>query len=533
MSTTGSHQVPASAREREVIEAFRAGGVLTRARIAETTGLGRSTVSAVLTRLTDEGVIAVVGHEEHDGRGRPTERLAVVPDAVRAIGIDLAHGAVRVVALNVLGETLAQEERAHEDAFGVGPRHRIVHELLAGLELPEHTPALRGIGLGVSGPVSFTRPERAPWRPLVADLTARHGVPVQVDNTTRFAAFAEHMAGAEDRRTTLHVRCYQGVGGAVVREGALDLGAAGMAGEVGHLPVEDPGMTCRCGRSGCLETVASTPAVLAALSAGDVRLPIQCLQPGGVHPHAIVRHCAGTSPILRPYCNGDMAALGIVDDTVANQIVQHPSQKGGVALHPGRAARMLLGKFQFIPFRQTAVEHLAHRLPPRLRQIHRLPADGLEGVFQLGGQVQILHQRSQPLPLPPDHPGLVTGLGWEGVVVLQLAGVAQHHGQGRADVMGHPSNPLRPGVVLLHQVIPGPVQPRVDLRQFTPFVQRLITAQAQALDALQDGGHGLLHPAGVPQHQEDHQQQVAYKDHDGSHQEHQQGGLFHGKVVFH
>jgi len=285
MSTTGSHQVPASAREREVIEAFRAGGVLTRARIAETTGLGRSTVSAVLTRLTDEGVIAVVGHEEHDGRGRPTERLAVVPDDVRAIGIDLAHGAVRVVALNILGETLAQEERAHEDALGVGPRHRIVHELLAGLELPEHTPALRGIGLGVSGPVSFTRPERAPWRPLVADLTARHGVPVQVDNTTRFAAFAEHMAGAEDRRTTLHVRCYQGVGGAVVREGALDLGAAGMAGEVGHLPVEDPGMTCRCGRSGCLETVASTPAVLAALRIHGIVLRSASELPGALAAH--------------------------------------------------------------------------------------------------------------------------------------------------------------------------------------------------------------------------------------------------------
>ncbi|MBP2380130.1 ROK family transcriptional regulator [Brachybacterium sacelli] len=293
MSTTGSHQAPASAREREVIEAFRAGGVLTRARIAETTGLGRSTVSAVLTRLTDEGAIAVVGHDEQDGRGRPTERLAVDPDAVRAIGIDLAHGAVRVVTLNILGETLAQEERAHEDALGGGPRHRIVHELLDGLDLPERTPALRGIGLGVSGPISLTRPERAPWRALVADLTARHGFPVQVDNTTRFAAFAEHLASAEDGRTTLHVRCYQGVGGAVVREGALDLGATGMAGEVGHLPVEEPGMTCRCGRSGCLETVASTPAVLAALRTHGIVLRSPSELPG-----ALVAHPKALRPVL-------------------------------------------------------------------------------------------------------------------------------------------------------------------------------------------------------------------------------------------
>lgn len=285
MSTTGSQETPAHAREKDVIDAFRAGGTLTRARIAEITGLGRTTVSAVLTRLSEEGVIVVVGHDEQDGRGRPTERLAIDPGAVRALGIDLAHGAVRIVALNTLGETLAREERIHDDALGIGPRRRIVHDLLDGLDLPERIPSLRGIGVGVSGPVSLARPDRAPWRTLVTDLDERFDVPVEVDNTTRFAAFAEHLAGPEDGRTTLHVRCYQGVGGAVVREGVLDLGATGMAGEVGHLPVESPGMTCRCGRSGCLETVASTPAVLAALRTHGIEVGSPAELPGALAAH--------------------------------------------------------------------------------------------------------------------------------------------------------------------------------------------------------------------------------------------------------
>lgn len=310
MSTTGSHQTPAFAREREVIETFRAGGVLTRAQVAETTGLGRSTVSAVLTRLLDEGAVAVVGHNEQDGRGRPTERLAIDPNAVRAIGIDLAHGAVRVAALNTLGETLAQQEHAHKEALGFGSRHHIVNELLVGFDIPEHIPALRGIGLGVSGPISLTRPERAPWRALVADLTARHGVPVQVDNTTRFAAFAEHLASKKNGRTTLHVRCYQGVGGAVVREGALDLGATGMAGEVGHLPVEEPGMMCRCGRSGCLETVASTPAVLAALRTHGIVLRSPSELPG-----ALAAHPKATRPVLDRVARSIARAL-IVTNTL-------------------------------------------------------------------------------------------------------------------------------------------------------------------------------------------------------------------------
>jgi predicted NBD/HSP70 family sugar kinase len=304
MSTTGSLPTPAHPREAEVIDAFRDGGTLTRARIAESTGLSRSTVSAVLTRLVEEGAVEVVGHEEQPGRGRPTERVAIDRTAVRAIGIDLAHGAVRIVRLNTLGEVLASREQTHEESLGADRRQQLVLRMLAELDVAELDPAetdpaeldpaetdpmepdataltsedldgasfpsarptaLRGIGLGISGPAALTRPERAPWRGLVESLRARYGVPVHVDNTTRCAAFAEHLAAGDGSRTTLHVRCYQGVGGAVVRDGVLDLGADGMAGEVGHLPVEIPGMACRCGRSGCLETVASTPAVLAAL----------------------------------------------------------------------------------------------------------------------------------------------------------------------------------------------------------------------------------------------------------------------------
>ncbi|UEJ84259.1 ROK family protein [Brachybacterium halotolerans subsp. kimchii] len=296
MSTTGSLPTPAHPREAEVINAFRGGGTLTRALIAESTGLSRSTVSAVLTRLVEEGAVEVVGHDEQPGRGRPTERVAIDRTAVRAIGIDLAHGAVRIVHLNTLGEVLASREQTHDEGLGAARRRQLVLRMLAELDAADaaggadgadgsgepagpvepgrstRRTALRGVGLGISGPAALTRPERAPWHGLVEALEARYGVPVHVDNTTRCAAFAEHLAAGDGHRITLHVRCYQGVGGAVVRDGALDLGADGMAGEIGHLPVEIPGMACRCGRSGCLETVASTPAVLAALRSHGVVL---------------------------------------------------------------------------------------------------------------------------------------------------------------------------------------------------------------------------------------------------------------------
>ena len=120
-------------------------------------------------------------------------------------------------------------------------------------------------------------------------------------------------------------------------------------------------------------------AVFPALGTGDIRFLVQRLQPDIIHPHAIIGHCAAASPILRAHRNRDMAPLGIVDDAVADQIVQHPPEKGGIAIHPGRTARMLLGKCNLKLFWQAAVEHLAHRLPPGLCQIPRLPSDVLEG----------------------------------------------------------------------------------------------------------------------------------------------------------
>ena len=70
-------------------------------------------------------------------------------------------------------------------------------------------------------------------------------------------------------------------------------------------------------------------AVLAALGAGDICRPVQRLQPGGIYSNAIICHHAGASLLLRAYHDGDMAALGIMDDAVADQIVQHPPQEDG------------------------------------------------------------------------------------------------------------------------------------------------------------------------------------------------------------
>jgi predicted NBD/HSP70 family sugar kinase len=78
------------------------------------------------------------------------------------------------------------------------------------------------------------------------------------------AALAEFRRHPSDRNVIL-IKLGRGVGAGVVLSGELFMGQHSAAGEVGHVRVLDDGERCRCGNAGCLETVASVPAILRRL----------------------------------------------------------------------------------------------------------------------------------------------------------------------------------------------------------------------------------------------------------------------------
>jgi glucokinase-like ROK family protein len=103
------------------------------------------------------------------------------------------------------------------------------------------------------------------WRdyPLRDSLTEAFGKPASVHNVTHAAAVAEGADGAaREARQFVWVYIGTGVGAGIMLDGQLFTGQRGFAGELGHCPVADGGPLCACGRRGCLETVASAPAVV-------------------------------------------------------------------------------------------------------------------------------------------------------------------------------------------------------------------------------------------------------------------------------
>ena len=126
-----------------------------------------------------------------------------------------------------------------------------------------------GIGVGCGGPMSaggdLVSPLNIPqWRDfaLAGRLADHTGLPVVVDNDAKALALGEGWCGAAiGERDYLAMVVSTGVGGGLVVDGRLLDGAAGNAGHIGHVVVEPDGPTCVCGRRGCLEAVASGPAI--------------------------------------------------------------------------------------------------------------------------------------------------------------------------------------------------------------------------------------------------------------------------------
>ena len=146
--------------------------------------------------------------------------------------------------------------------------------------------ALQGIGIGVPGPyaaapgVLGVAPHESaaaghPEPPAQAEFAERFGAPVIVDNNTRLAALAEAIFGSSSVEDLLYLRLSDGVGGGLVVGGRLVTGSSGLAGELGHVTVDPNGVECRCGKRGCVETLASVPAILA--SCRDLGLAVRDL----------------------------------------------------------------------------------------------------------------------------------------------------------------------------------------------------------------------------------------------------------------
>jgi predicted NBD/HSP70 family sugar kinase len=285
--------------------------------LSERTGLSASRVTKVVTPLLASGVIEEVAVlPSSDGPGRPRRMLAVRRNRSAVVGIKLAPTLVTGVLTDMEARVLASADRKLSSARPDAAIHamgQVCAELRAHAEIPTV-----GIGVGLGGHVDSQLGVCVwsgilGWRDVaIADrLTAATGLPVVVNNDVNSLAVAEQWFG-EGRgvRSFAVVTTGIGIGCGLVLNDQLHAGSSGLAGEFGHLPLVADGPRCSCGNRGCLEAVASFPAVLRTLRDNGIR-------------------CRSISGAVR---------LARKDDTASGAVVRDAFAAAGTALGRGVAA---------------------------------------------------------------------------------------------------------------------------------------------------------------------------------------------------
>ncbi|MDQ0471779.1 ROK family transcriptional regulator [Labrys wisconsinensis] len=241
--------------------------------IVRKTGFDKSTVSSIVNRFDELGLIIRSAQAAGNRPGRPAEGLAISPHSGLLVGVQVEAEEIAFVAAGLDGAPLVHRRRPFDGAV-----ERLEAEVAEGIEAVigdglRSTPLL-GVGVSLPGLVrhdgSLVHAPVLGWHdiPVLERLQRTVKAPIYVGNDGKAAAMAERMFGScVDVDDFVYLFSGSGVGGALFLGGAMYLGAEGLAGELGHLKVVPQGRLCSCGASGCLSAYLSEKALAAHASA--------------------------------------------------------------------------------------------------------------------------------------------------------------------------------------------------------------------------------------------------------------------------
>lgn len=291
---------------------------LSRAELAKRTGLTKATMSLLVSMLVDDGVVREGEPSVQSSYGRPSTPLLIAGGRYCGIGLQVNTDGYGVIVLDLDGTVIS--ERWVDADISAPDADEVFAELDAlAMEqealLAERGCTVAGAGLAlpglVTGDMRLLMARNLGWEQL--DLTrfdVMRRLDVTAGNEANMAALAQ-IPGYAMRRdgdgivgpseSFIYLSTDVGIGGAVVRNGHVEIGDHGFGGELGHTSVELRGPVCRCGRRGCLETYAGRRAMVesAGIASGS----------------AAARH-ESVDELIDRWCAGDVRVAAVVNKAI-------------------------------------------------------------------------------------------------------------------------------------------------------------------------------------------------------------------------
>ena len=253
---------------RIVLNLIRKHQPISRADLSRYSGLQRSTVSSIIEELiadrwVNEGALGQLP------RGRKPTFLHLNGERAGIIGVTVRPARSTIALAGLDARFLTQETMPTAD-----DPNRFVADLIRRiLNLMKEHPSMECEGIGIALPgrvdLSTNRLVFAPnleWSvfDLKGPLERATGLPVHLENAANACALAEFWSGrhSESVRNLLAVTAAEGIGVGMILNRQLMSGSTGLAGEFGHVTIQENGPLCRCGNRGCWEMCASTSAAI-------------------------------------------------------------------------------------------------------------------------------------------------------------------------------------------------------------------------------------------------------------------------------
>lgn len=319
-------------RELTILQLIHSGANYSRLELARLSDLSPSSITAIVQRLIKKGLV-VETEPATSQLGRRPIPLQVRKDAAYLVGVDLGSFFLRIVITDINGEIVYRSQTRTDMKVG---RQRVlektflsIHQAIRESNIPQKL--IKGIGIGHSGVIdsetgvvlSYPRPgQMEEWKnvPLLEIFEKEFNLLCILEDSVRTSTIAEKCYGAgRDLSDFLYIDVGMGIGAGIFIEGKIYRGAGGRAGEFGHITVNESGPLCSCGNTGCLETLASSAAIIQ-----NVRAAIE----------------KGIDSKIRELIGGDLDKISIEliaqavseDDSLAYRVLQRAASYIGIGL---------------------------------------------------------------------------------------------------------------------------------------------------------------------------------------------------------
>ena len=236
---------------------------ISRAELSQVSSLNKASVSSITKKLLDDDLIIEQRIGEATNRGRKPIMLTFNGQSALAIGIDLGYNYIDGM-LTFLDGTEIQRFQLVETLVDKTNVKVLIQETVAHLikQAPETTHGVIGMTIAIQGQVLNDKIISTTYYnlsdiDLVSLLSQEFDFPVTVENEANLSALGEYTFSSHIENL-VSLSLHSGIGAGVVKNGKLDVGNKGYAGQLGHTILIPNGRRCGCGNHGCLEQYCST-----------------------------------------------------------------------------------------------------------------------------------------------------------------------------------------------------------------------------------------------------------------------------------